>query len=42
MSVIRQALGYPFEIRLNYVPEIPRGPGGKFEEFLADLAPKIS
>ncbi len=42
VGIVQQALGYPFEICLNYLPEIPRGPGGKFEEFLADLAPKIS
>jgi phenylacetate-CoA ligase len=42
VGVIRQALGHPFEIRLNYVSEIPRGPGGKFEEFLADLVPQQS
>jgi phenylacetate-CoA ligase len=42
VGIVQQALGYPFEICLNYLSEIPRGPGGKFEEFLADLAPKIS
>lgn len=42
VQVIQDALGYPFAIRLIYVSDIPRGPGGKFEEFLADLAPHES
>ncbi len=31
----RKALGYPFNILLVPVAEIPRGPTGKFEEFLS-------
>lgn len=42
VDVVRQALGYPFEVRLVYVSEIPRGPGGKFEEFLTALEPNKS
>lgn len=37
VGVVREALGHPFEIRLVYVSEIPRGPGGKFEEFLSAI-----
>lgn len=34
--VLQQSLGHPFEIRLSYVErEIPRGAGGKFEEFVS-------
>jgi len=31
----RAALGYPFRIILVPVAQIPRGPTGKFEEFLS-------
>jgi len=35
---LRQAVGYPFRIAFSYYEqEIPRGPGGKFEEFLCLL-----
>ncbi|MBU3990572.1 MAG: AMP-binding protein [Gammaproteobacteria bacterium] len=37
VGIIHEALGHPFEIRLDYVAEIPRGPGGKFEEFLSAI-----
>jgi len=38
-DVIRKALGFPFDFRFIYFAEqIPRGPGGKFEEFVCDLA----
>lgn len=34
-EVIRAALGHPFALRFAYFDgEIPRGPGGKFEEFV--------
>jgi phenylacetate-CoA ligase len=34
-EVIRSALGHPFQLRFTYFEtEIPRGPGGKFEEFV--------
>jgi phenylacetate-CoA ligase len=34
-DVIRGALGHPFQLRFTYFEsEIPRGPGGKFEEFV--------
>ncbi len=37
-AVIRQALDHPFELQFTYfAEEIPRSPGGKFEEFLSDL-----
>lgn len=42
VKILQQALGHPFEIRFVYIPEIPRGPGGKFEEFQADLVPTDS
>jgi phenylacetate-CoA ligase len=37
-GVIREALGYPFRLAFSYYDhEIPRGPGGKFEEFMSLL-----
>jgi len=34
--VLQRSLGHPFEIRFSYVErEIPRGAGGKFEEFVS-------
>ena len=37
-SVIQNALGYPFQLKFVYFPdEIPRGAGGKFEEFVSCL-----
>lgn len=37
-GVIREALGYPFRLRFVYFGnEIPRGPGGKFEEFVSKV-----
>jgi hypothetical protein len=36
--VIRSALGYPFRLEFIYFAgEIPRGPGGKFEEFVSEI-----
>jgi phenylacetate-CoA ligase len=35
---IRQALDFPFKLNFTYFAEqIPRGPGGKFEEFICAL-----
>ena len=37
-QVIQAALGYPFRLNFVYFPgEIPRGAGGKFEEFVSRL-----
>jgi phenylacetate-CoA ligase len=38
-EVAREQLGYPFEIALTRVAEIPRSPGGKFEDFVSELRP---
>jgi phenylacetate-CoA ligase len=39
-GVIRSSLGYAFELNFVYfAQEIPRGPGGKFEEFISRLEP---
>ena len=32
-------LGHPFRITFSYLDEIPRGPGGKFEDFRSEIAP---
>ena len=31
-------LGHPFRITFSYLEEIPRGPGGKFEDFRSEIA----
>ena len=37
--VVREALGFPFRLRFAYFDgDIPRGPGGKFEEFVCLIA----
>lgn len=37
-QVIRQALGFPFDLRFSYFPDrLPGGAGGKFEEFICRL-----
>ena len=32
-------LGHPFRITFSYLEEIPRGPGGKFEDFRSEIVP---
>lgn len=41
-EAVRAALGYPFKVELVRVDEIPRGPTGKFEEFMSLLAERSS
>lgn len=36
-AALTEALDYPFAFRLRYVDEIPRSPGGKFEDFRSEL-----
>jgi phenylacetate-CoA ligase len=37
-GLIHAALGFPFQLRFVYFPDkIPRGPGGKFEEFVCEV-----
>ena len=36
-ELVTTALGYSFRVEIRPVPEIERGPGGKFEEFLSLL-----
>ncbi len=38
-NVILTRLGHRFEIAFSYHDEIPRGPGGKFEDFRCEIAP---
>jgi hypothetical protein len=33
LSSAAAALGHPFDLRIDYVPEIARRPSGKFAEF---------
>ena len=38
--IVQSSLGYSFDIRFTYFPgNIPRGPGGKFEEFICLVSP---
>jgi hypothetical protein len=34
---VRETLGHPYRVNVVAVTEIPRGPTGKFEEFLSLL-----
>ena len=36
---LRDNLLYPFHVRFRYLGAIPRGPTGKFEEFLSEVTP---
>jgi phenylacetate-CoA ligase len=36
-SILQTHLGHPFEISFVHMAEIPRGAGGKFEDFLSEL-----
>jgi phenylacetate-CoA ligase len=37
-ALVREALGYPFEVRFSYFETaVPRGPRGKFEDFISLL-----
>ena len=35
-------IGHPFQISFTYHEEIPRGPGGKYEDFKSELEPPES
>lgn len=35
IEAVQESLGYPFQIKIVLVDEIPRTPGGKFEEFIS-------
>jgi phenylacetate-CoA ligase len=37
-DLIHQRIRYPFELTFTYHDEIPRGPGGKYEDFKSELA----
>ena len=37
-ALIIKNLGHPFRITFSYHDEIPRGPRGKFEEFISEVA----
>ena len=36
---LHDAMGYPFELSFVYVDEIPRGPGGKYQDFRSEIDP---
>jgi phenylacetate-CoA ligase len=37
ISALQESLGYPFRIFFTYHQEIPRGAGGKYEDFISEL-----
>lgn len=36
-AIVRRSLGHPFEMTLVFLPELPVGPNGKFEEFVSEI-----
>ncbi|MDA0766867.1 MAG: phenylacetate--CoA ligase family protein [Verrucomicrobia bacterium] len=38
IALIQSSLGFPFEIELEYLPEIPRSKSGKYEVFLCEVS----
>lgn len=37
-ELIQESLGFPFQLQFVYFPDqLPRGPGGKFEEFICEM-----
>lgn len=37
-ALVLGTIGHPFELRIRRVPEIPRSPSGKFEDFVSEVA----
>lgn len=37
-ALVLGTIGHPFELGIRPVPEIPRSPGGKFEDFVSEVA----
>ncbi len=37
-DIVKRSLGHPFELTFTFLPEIPVGPNGKFEEFVSEIA----
>jgi phenylacetate-CoA ligase len=37
-GILQDRLGHPFNLTLTYPEEIPRGPGGKFEQFRSEIS----
>lgn len=37
-ALVLGTIGHPFELRIRSVPVIPRSPGGKFEDFVSEVA----
>ena len=38
VDVLQKSMNYPFKIELKYVENIPRSKGGKFEDFVSEVA----
>jgi phenylacetate-CoA ligase len=39
-QMLQRSLGHPFKIRYRYVDQIPRSPGGKYEDFRCEVDPQ--
>lgn len=39
-NLIQGRIRYPFDLTFSYHEEIPRGPGGKYEDFKSEVTPK--
>lgn len=37
ITILHRSLGYPFEITMSYLQELPRSAGGKFEDFISEV-----
>jgi phenylacetate-CoA ligase len=37
-GILQEALGYPFSVEIVYLESIPRSKGGKFEDFVSEVA----
>jgi phenylacetate-CoA ligase len=36
-AYMHETLGYPFDIDISYVEQIPRSPSGKYEDFRSEV-----
>jgi phenylacetate-CoA ligase len=37
-EILQDRLSHPFDLTFTYPEEIPRGPGGKFEQFRSEIS----
>jgi phenylacetate-CoA ligase len=41
-AIVCRSIGHPFEVAFVPLPSIPRSPGGKFEDFICQVAPRAA